>query len=204
MVNLLRTRLETEVTSARLEWLTAKTVYRHPTLEKLKNEIVRSLNTDSESICSPDHLRISNLATLSQEYTAMLQGQRLMRDFIAERSHHGLHIALTGSSGSLGSQILKALARDTSVAAIYCLDRPNPLRAGRLGQVSEESRGSLKVYRLTVDLLYPNSGSQRTCTFLWVTTSTSSFTQPTLSTSIFLCPPSISRYEPLFPYATGP
>ena len=47
---------------------------------------------------------------------------------------------------------------DTPVATIYCLDRPNALRARRLGQVSEESCGPLKVDRLTVDLLQPQFG----------------------------------------------
>ncbi|KAM0798210.1 hypothetical protein BDR22DRAFT_823561 [Usnea florida] len=159
MANLLRARLEAEVTLGGLEWLKAKTIYRYPTVEKLTIEIIRSLDPDSGSSRGGlDYLQIPNMATILEGYTSMLNGQRSTKSSMPDRHHNGLHIALTGSSGSLGSQILKQFPKSTPLATIYCLDRPNSPRAERLGQVSEESRGSLKVYHLTVDLLLPHFG----------------------------------------------
>ena len=51
-----------------------------------------------------------------------------VRDFQLEPVNKGLNVALTGSTGSLGSRILKGLVKDPRVSKIYCLDRSSNSR----------------------------------------------------------------------------
>ncbi|KAF2650089.1 acetyl-CoA synthetase-like protein [Lophiostoma macrostomum CBS 122681] len=108
-----------------LAWITVKFVYEHPSVRSL-SEAIR------------DHLA-SGEATSSITKSSYRKSEEMMQRMIKEYTHatgetptpsqsisepqSGLHVVLTGSTGSLGTQLLVKLVFDPRVFKISCLDR---------------------------------------------------------------------------------
>lgn len=96
-------------------WLSIQTVYANPTVRKLSDAMYRSLNpheTIADEGSSSNLSRITKMADLVHMYTQDLPSRSPK-----------LTVALNGSTGSLGSHILRSLLDDPTISKVYCLNR---------------------------------------------------------------------------------
>jgi thioester reductase-like protein len=102
-----------------IEWLDTRTVYRNSSLKRLASVVSRFLN--SGNYLEPDvtRSRTSDMDELILKYT-----QGLKKLSTTENTSKGrLTVALVGSTGYLGPQILASLMANSTVSSIYCLNR---------------------------------------------------------------------------------
>jgi thioester reductase-like protein len=103
-------------------WITAKFIYDHPSITSL-TEGLRSRFTkaddDSSANISVAEQRQSNMESMVRKYTKFLPNLKTPQ----VEAQSGYHVLLTGSTGSLGTQLLVALASNPSISHITCLDR---------------------------------------------------------------------------------
>ncbi|KAF2113570.1 hypothetical protein BDV96DRAFT_601064 [Lophiotrema nucula] len=97
-------------------WITAKLVYEHPSIASL-SEAIHNRLASSNGIShirnpEPDQRR-EKMERMVQKYSPQTQTE----------PPSGLHVLLTGSTGSLGTQILAKLSSSPEIARITCLDR---------------------------------------------------------------------------------
>ncbi|KAI9879042.1 MAG: hypothetical protein M1830_009784 [Pleopsidium flavum] len=105
-------------------WLSSQTLYANPTIHKLSKVIDERLNSQATSSVERiglERSRTTKMASLVQKYTQDLPQTPLRKDKLPETSK--LNVVLTGSTGSLGIHLLRALLDDTKVTKIYCLNR---------------------------------------------------------------------------------
>ena len=120
LMSILRAGLGTSNTS----WLSTQTIYANPTIHGLSNVISRQLNPNTHSSNDAQAIgqsRTANMAFLVQKYTQDLPTTISARRVDMERSD--LTVVLTGSTGSLGTHILRALLDDPKISKIQCLNR---------------------------------------------------------------------------------
>ena len=106
-------------------WLSPQTLYTNPTVRRLSQFIHKSLSTHipGQDIESRDENRIAKMESLVDRYT-----QDLSRVSSRKRKHQSvdaskLSVALTGSTGSLGTYLLLSLLDDPMIEKVYCLNR---------------------------------------------------------------------------------
>ena len=105
-------------------WLTPQTLYTHPTVSELSKTISKNL---SPRIGSAEEGKYSNLTRetimtqLVQDFSQDLPRISILPKTLLKTSK--LNVLLTGSTGSLGTYLLRALLRDHNVSTIYCLNR---------------------------------------------------------------------------------
>lgn len=99
-----------------------RVIYRNATIEMLSAAILKAANN------SPETNRIDTLRARRKEielmiehYTNNLPTKEPKNSTDTPNSH--INVALTGSTGSLGSYLLRSLSENPAVDAIYCLDR---------------------------------------------------------------------------------
>ncbi len=108
-------------------WLSMQTLYAHPTVRKLSEVTFKRLNphetaADGETGLEPS--RVAQMASLVKEFTQDLPQNSPRKDTSPNRSK--INVALTGSTGSLGTHLLRTLLDDPTISKIYCLNRsPN-------------------------------------------------------------------------------
>ncbi len=103
------------------KWLSSRTLYGNPTIERLSRSIHSKLNPDTnvdskagEEICDTDLM-----ANLVHKYTKdLLEPKRATVSASASKC-----IVLTGSTGSLGKHLLRQLLATPEVTKVYSLDR---------------------------------------------------------------------------------
>ena len=128
MVNMLRKGLSQQF--GRLPWLTIQTIFEHPSIRKLATSLQEELSSQSSqglpsASSSTDLQTIHRMEEMIAKYSIPSNG--LLPDTRAK------HVAITGSTGSLGLRILQELIQDPSVGRITCLDRSSDARA-RVGR----------------------------------------------------------------------
>lgn len=136
--------------------LSAPQIYSHPTIESLSRYIVSILDyrkPDVESTGNND--RTTAMSSLVTKYTSELP----------QRAPKKLCVAITGTTGSLGSYILEALLQDENVHKIYCLNRSSDAQSRQ--DQSFRGRGkdidlTTKVQFLTAKFGHQNFGLQST------------------------------------------
>lgn len=105
-------------------WLSPRLIYENPTIEKLASAIKLHLlsghGATGNSSTSPI-ARNSLIASLTEAYTQNLAQSSDKQDLSSTSSR--LTVVLTGSTGSLGSQLLRALLVNDSVEKVICLNR---------------------------------------------------------------------------------
>ncbi|KAK4994905.1 hypothetical protein LTR66_005174, partial [Elasticomyces elasticus] len=105
--------------------LTTKTVYNNPTIEKLAHVVNRLLNPDSAG--GEELSREARMEAIVRKYTEDLPMKAVNGvnsvDGTNGVASSALQIVLTGSTGTLGTNILQVLLRDPNVSKIYCLNR---------------------------------------------------------------------------------
>lgn len=108
-------------------WLSSQTMYANPTIQELSKVIHKRLNSPTMSSVERngfERSRTTRMATIEEKYTHDLPQTPFRGDEPPKPSK--LVVLLTGSTGSLGIHLLRALLVDSNVSKIYCLDRsPN-------------------------------------------------------------------------------
>lgn len=103
--------------------LTTKTVYNNPTIEKIATVVNRLLNPESAHVVGPS--REARMEAMVEKYTSDLPRRAIngVTNGPNAVSSRPLNVVLTGSTGTLGTNILQVLVRDPNVGKIYCLNR---------------------------------------------------------------------------------
>lgn len=119
----IKTGLRHHPKASDLSWLSTKTIYTNPTIFSLAKLIHSRLNSESTTETGSSDLkehREARMNALVEEYTRDLPQKKEVRS-ISPTSK--ISVALTGSTGSLGSHLLRALLDDPNVSKVYCLNR---------------------------------------------------------------------------------
>jgi thioester reductase-like protein/aryl carrier-like protein len=100
--------------------ITAAMIYQNPTVHELTLALSPSTSRSGATV-TPSTTREEQLGAMVRKYTIdMVQQKRVW----AERERPSKHtVILTGSTGSLGSQVLKTLVQRPKIEQVYCLDR---------------------------------------------------------------------------------
>ncbi|KAI4156985.1 MAG: hypothetical protein L6R39_000848 [Caloplaca ligustica] len=118
-----------------LQWLSLRFIYSNPTVQKLAKSIAHFLDSDpAEYHTASRDLEKNRATTLKCLVNRYTQGLRA--------SHHhpkvpastkNLIVAVTGTTGSLGMQLIRAFSSLHEVSIIVCLDRNSQARTQHEG-----------------------------------------------------------------------
>ncbi|KAF7172586.1 hypothetical protein CNMCM5623_004757 [Aspergillus felis] len=124
--------------------LNADAIYTHTSAVKLASYIFHPSQSPSQED------RLQTMSTMLDKYMSSLP----RREAKAQRQPHGQeHILLTGSTGFVGSNLLRALCRRDNVKKISCINRKNPSRSpSKATEGMNGSASSPEVQYLTGDL----------------------------------------------------
>ena len=132
MVRTIRASLRYRLQPAGISKLSSRMVYENSSIKKLASAISKLLNqddsTDSERSTSqgnPD--RVTAMGTMVANYTRGLdQLHNVLKQSTGRTTD--IQISLTGSTGSLGSHLLRMFIEDSRIQKIWCLDRSEDAR----------------------------------------------------------------------------
>lgn len=153
----LKARLLKHRKAHKLSWLSPDTLYRYPSIRELSEVVLAFLNED---IIPGKKQRVAEMTALFEAFTKSLPPATQMPS--VEPRVDGIIIALTGSTGSLGSYLLKSLSIHPIVKHIYCLNRSAVAR--QQWEKTLEGRDTDKVSKvanitfLTIDFARPRLG----------------------------------------------
>jgi thioester reductase-like protein len=100
--------------------VTAPTIYSNPTVKQLSAALSQNASTSSVKPATPPS-REEKLSAMVRKYTKDMVRQKGMTNSSKRPSKHT--VALTGSTGSLGSHILEQLLENPNIEKVYCLNR---------------------------------------------------------------------------------
>lgn len=111
-----------------ISWLSMQTLYAHPTVRKLSEATYKKSNPQEKAANGEIGLepsRVAKMASLVKEFTQDLPKNSSRKD-TSPPNRSKINVALTGSTGSLGTHLLRTLLEDPAISKIYCLNRsPN-------------------------------------------------------------------------------
>jgi thioester reductase-like protein len=108
-----------------LSWISIRTIYQYPTVQQLTTTIHEFVNLNKIPVSGTAQSRILKMEELLDKYTSNLP-KRYGK--FATTTTNGSTIALTGSTGSMGTFILANLLKNKNVQQIYCLNRSTDAR----------------------------------------------------------------------------
>ncbi|CAH0044772.1 unnamed protein product [Clonostachys solani] len=99
--------------------LAPSSIYANPTIGKLSALLFNILHSDGIEASAEEEEtdRVAYMAKLVEDYTSYLAANR------RPDSPNKLHVAITGTTGSLGTHLLETIVNDPGVGCIYCLNR---------------------------------------------------------------------------------
>lgn len=107
---------------------TTNFVYDHPTITRLALCVSKIARGDyGDSVSDQVTQKTNEMRGLVDKYLVDLPKNSI--DLNLSREGKGDVVVLTGSTGSLGSQILVSLVLDDSIDVVYALNRPDPNRS---------------------------------------------------------------------------
>ncbi|KAI9818373.1 MAG: putative NRPS-like protein biosynthetic cluster [Pycnora praestabilis] len=116
--------------------ITTKTIYAYPTIERLTYIVDRLVNAKSagqNGDADEEARRVADMEAMVQKYTEDLPYKASHADVVNSTngvsSSNNLTIVLTGSTGTLGTNLLQILLEDPDVSKIYCLNRATDAQA---------------------------------------------------------------------------
>lgn len=130
-------------------------VYEHPTISELATSILSLPAGDLHSDVEIKESRIQRITSLLDKYSQDLPRRQTHLD-TSQSSDSSTVFVLTGSTGSLGSHVLAALAGRDSVQKVYCFVRPAPVDV-----MMAKHRRAFESFGLDVSLLDAGSTSGR-------------------------------------------
>ena len=116
--------LKAGIKSSDTSWLPTQAVYANPTVGKLSRFIHKSLSPrhlSGDIYNSLEEERVNRMATLVHKYTENLP--QVLPRTTQPVDVSKLNVVLTGSTGSLGTQLLRSLVDDPMINKIHCLNR---------------------------------------------------------------------------------
>jgi thioester reductase-like protein len=151
LINAFRSCLESDLDERRLELITPKAIYANPNLESLSTFLYELLNPESSAqngAAQTQVTRAEHMEAMIRRHTADLPQRKTAIGGINSVNGHlspkTLTVALTGSTGSLGSTLLENLLADPKISKIYCLNRT--------ADAQDRQQKSFKVRGLQPDL----------------------------------------------------
>lgn len=127
LVTLLRSAFSTGENFSNASLLSPRIIYKNPTIEMLSSAIMEAANSSPEANGTGSYAaRRKEIELMIERYTNNLPAKE-PKKFI-HPSKDRINVALTGSTGSLGSYLLRSLSDDPRIGAIYCLDRSTDAR----------------------------------------------------------------------------
>ncbi|KAL8724361.1 MAG: hypothetical protein Q9166_007997 [cf. Caloplaca sp. 2 TL-2023] len=165
LTGLLKSALSQHRPPSELQWLSLKVVYSNPTIRKLANTIAHFLNTNLA-----DHHRAIRDSNQNRAATIKDLVDRYTQDFSVKQSRPRVSatpassiVAVTGTTGSLGMQLVQALSSANKVSTIVCLDRNPEAQSQHEGLKLQSS----KMLYFTVSLDKQNLGlNSSSCEFM--------------------------------------
>lgn len=143
-------------------WIDAQVIYEHPSIEKLGTILHEFVNTGKlpkgRSDRHKSH-RAAELQAMVEKLTSSLPSQQ---PSLCDSPTCHLNVALTGSTGSLGTEILGRFVKDPHISRIFCLNRSSDAQQRQENALSERSTTTeqelKKIAYFTVDLSVPRLG----------------------------------------------
>ncbi|KUI57302.1 Linear gramicidin synthase subunit D [Cytospora mali] len=127
IIKLLKAGIRSGDPAADISWISMKYIYEHPSIAEISHAVTlahsnrgRILKPLSDGDTSQN--RVQKMENLLKEYTSDLPSPSKRTGEQPDPAPK-IHVILTGSTGSLGTQILLQLLSDPKVARISCLDR---------------------------------------------------------------------------------
>lgn len=125
LIKLLRAGVQSARKDEDFFWISMRLVYEHPSVTELARIInlahVEGPASISKTSSFDTQQRIRKMEALVEKYSADLPLP--LGDEAPPRPLSGNHVILTGSTGSLGTQLLLKLVSDPTVVQVTCLDR---------------------------------------------------------------------------------
>ena len=125
-----------------MSWLTPQILYTHPSVIELSKTISKHLSPRIASTGEggyPNFTRETIMTQLVQTFSQDLPLISIVPKTARETSN--LNVLLTGSTGSLGTYLLRALLNDHNVSRIYCLNRSAHARQSQAENFAELNFG---------------------------------------------------------------
>jgi thioester reductase-like protein len=128
IINLLKAGIRANNEAGDISWVLMKYIYQHPTIAELAHAITHATSVRRNGV-SKERVNGNSLKPRAQKMNEILEKYTidlpppLVRSGGKSDPGAKLHIILTGSTGSLGTQLLVRLLSDPSVAQVTCLDR---------------------------------------------------------------------------------
>lgn len=128
IIKLLKSGVRSAEKNADISWISMKYVYQHPTIAELAHAITLASSQGSNGISTDQadadllKRRVEKMNQVLEKYTKDLPPRPSHTDGQPDTTVKS-HVILTGSTGSLGTQLLLKLLSDPTVAWVTCLDR---------------------------------------------------------------------------------
>ena len=153
----LRTALLAHRTLAQLSWLTSETFYRNPTIAQLSQLVLSFLNN---GIVPEKPSRVAQMSSMYEQYSKLLPFSS--SPLSSGEKDEDLSVAITGTTGILGSHILERLIEHPRILRIFCLNRSSraqnaSLEKQRHGKSDALPQGK-KIRFVTVNLVQDKLG----------------------------------------------
>lgn len=117
-------------------------LYKNPSIDQLSKHLHRVLNRLEDLGTSQSSDRITIMEQMISKYT---EGLRPREDTASLSTSSGsptkLCVAVTGSTGSLGTHLLRSLLADSNITKIYCLNRSDDARSRQLQSLNFDGAG---------------------------------------------------------------
>jgi thioester reductase-like protein len=138
------------------EWLDTRTVYRNSSLNRLAAVLAHFLNSGNQ--LEPDKT-LSRTGVMDELILKYTQGLK-KPSAIANITEPPYTVALMGSTGYLGPQVLASLMTDCNIASIYCLNRSTDAKERTAKELEGHDTEAAfdRIKFLVVDISTPHLG----------------------------------------------
>ena len=117
-VRALKSTLAAHRSASQLTWLNTGTIYRNPSIDQLTELLLSFLN---DGILTEQKSRIAEISDTIEQYARLLPNGVTPRN--SSRTAETLVLAITGTTGALGSYMLDRLSYHPKITKIFCLNR---------------------------------------------------------------------------------
>ena len=117
-VEALRSSLLPHRALSKMSWLTVETFYNNPSIGQLSQLVLAFLN---HGVVPQRRDRIAKMSETLESFAGSLALSQMLPT--PHLKLQGLSIALTGTTGTLGTYLLEEFSRNPAISRIYCLNR---------------------------------------------------------------------------------
>lgn len=162
LVRRLRSALSDGGQDSQVKIVNTRLVYNNPTLKKLSSAMMQLSNGKPAEVTHDDDDADAMKSMIDRYTKDFAEPSPLYSLPHDSRGEHGVHVLLTGSTGSLGSYILSSLIASPLISSITCLNRSLNARERQAKSAASKglpsSHSSRKVTFLTFDISGPRLG----------------------------------------------